>query len=109
MTMNVLAVRPVYLMKSSPLPIMILARSPKEVREAILRPSDKRDNEVLNRRLGNGFNLPEVLGEVARHYLERALTEAHGNRSEAAGLVGLPSYQTLTNWLKRYGVAGEDF
>ncbi len=81
----------------------------KEVREAILQPSGRRDDGVLNRRLGNGFNLPEVLGEVARHYLERALTEAHGNRSEAAGLVGLPSYQTLTNWLKRYGVAGEDF
>jgi DNA-binding NtrC family response regulator len=79
----------------------------KEVREAILRPSGKRDDGVLNRRLGNGFNLPEVLGEVARHYLERALTEAPGNRSDAAGLVGLPSYQTLNNWLKRYGVEGE--
>ncbi|MEY3285195.1 MAG: hypothetical protein RIR86_3208 [Acidobacteriota bacterium] len=79
----------------------------KEVREAILRPSGKRDDGVLNRRLGNGFNLPEVLGEVARHYLERALTEAPGNRSDAAGLVGLPSYQTLNNWLKRYGVEGD--
>ena len=79
----------------------------KEVREAILRPAGKREDEVLNRGLGNGFNLPEVLGEVARHYLERALTEAAGNRSEAAGLVGLPSYQTLNNWLKRYGVEGD--
>jgi DNA-binding NtrC family response regulator len=76
----------------------------KEVREAILRPSGKRDSEILNRRLGNGFKLPEVLGVVASHYLERALNEAHGNRTEAAGLVGLPSYQTLNNWLKRYGV-----
>ncbi len=78
----------------------------KEVREAILRPSGKRDDAILNRRLGQGFNLPGVLGEVARHYLERALTEAHGNRSEAAGLVGLPSYQTLNNWLKRYDLEG---
>jgi hypothetical protein len=30
------------------------------------------------------------------------------SRSEAAGLVGLPSYQTLNNWLKRYDVEGDD-
>jgi transcriptional regulator with PAS, ATPase and Fis domain len=36
--------------------------------------------------------------------LRRALDEAHGNKTEAAKLVGLPSYQTLTNWLNRYGV-----
>jgi transcriptional regulator with PAS, ATPase and Fis domain len=41
---------------------------------------------------------------VARHYLERALAEAGGNKTKAASLVGLPSYQTLTNWLKRYRI-----
>ena len=33
-----------------------------------------------------------------------ALDEAHGNKTKAAALVGLPSYQTFTNWTKRYGV-----
>jgi transcriptional regulator with PAS, ATPase and Fis domain len=41
---------------------------------------------------------------VARHYLGRALDEAHGNKTKAAKLVGLPSYQTFTNWMNRYGV-----
>jgi DNA-binding protein Fis len=41
---------------------------------------------------------------VARHYLARAMDEARGNKTKAAGLVGLPSYQTLTNWLTRYDV-----
>ena len=27
-----------------------------------------------------------------------------GNKTEAARLLGLPSYQTLTNWLKKYGL-----
>ena len=36
---------------------------------------------------------------------DRALDEAHGNKSQAAALVGLPSYQTFTNWMNRYGVA----
>ena len=31
----------------------------------------------------------------------------HGQLEQAsAGLVGLPSYQTFNNWLKRYGVEG---
>jgi len=39
---------------------------------------------------------------VARHYIERALVEANGNRTEAAKLVGLPSYQTFINWERKY-------
>ena len=42
--------------------------------------------------------------ELAQHYLERALEEAEGNKTKAAELVGLPSYQTFTNWMGKYGV-----
>jgi uncharacterized short protein YbdD (DUF466 family) len=37
---------------------------------------------------------------VARHHLKRALMEAADNKTRAARLVGLPSYQTLTNQMK---------
>ena len=59
---------------------------------------------VLNRQLGNGLDLRELLAEVAQHYLRRALAETNGNKSRAAELVGLPSYQTFSNWLGKYGV-----
>ena len=36
------------------------------------------------------------------------LTEAGGNKTRAAELIGLPSYQTLTNWMKGYDVALPD-
>ena len=62
------------------------------------------DNAILNRPLGNGFSLPDVLGEVAQHYLSRAYSESKGVKSQAYGLVGLPNYQTFSNWLKKYGV-----
>ncbi len=75
----------------------------EDVREALLEPAQA-GREVLGRPLGEGFSLPELMSEVARHYLGRALEESHGNKSEAARLVGLPSYQTLTNWMERYGV-----
>ena len=58
----------------------------------------------MNRSLGNGFDLPGLLAEVARHYLSRALDETGGNKSAACKLVGLPNYQTFTNWMKKYRV-----
>ena len=62
------------------------------------------DSKILDRPLGEGLNLPDLLTRVARHYLKRALDETNGNKTHAATLVGLPSYQTLTNWLKKYDV-----
>ena len=76
----------------------------EDLREALLAVPLAQRSEVLDRPLGTGFDLPELLAEVARHYLKRALDEAGGNKTKAAELVGLPSYQTLTNWLQRYGV-----
>jgi transcriptional regulator with PAS, ATPase and Fis domain len=80
------------------------AISSEDVREALLPAVASARQEVLGRPLGSGFNLSELLKEVARHYLGRAMDEAHGNKTKAAELVGLPSYQTLTNWLAKYEV-----
>ncbi|MFZ4858982.1 MAG: sigma-54 interaction domain-containing protein [Desulfuromonadaceae bacterium] len=54
--------------------------------------------------LVDSFSLPDVLADVARKYLERAMKQAGGNKTKAAKLLGLPNYQTLDNWLKKYGV-----
>jgi transcriptional regulator with PAS, ATPase and Fis domain len=59
---------------------------------------------ILNQPLGQGVNLPEIMKTVAIHYLERGLSESHENKTKAAKILGLPSYQTLTNWLKKYGM-----
>ena len=77
----------------------------EDIRDALLPAVGRtEENEVLGRPLGEGLDLPEVLANVARHYLQRAVDEAQGNKTQAAQLVGLPSYQTFTNWTKRYGV-----
>ncbi len=76
-----------------------------DVREALVKsPSDPK-NDVLERPLGDDFRLEDLLAEVARHYLARAMSEAQGNKTKAASLVGLPSYQTLKNWLTKYDVS----
>ena len=59
---------------------------------------------VLGRSLEQGISLPDIIADVARHYLERGMAQTHGNKSEAARLLGVGSYQTLSNWLQKYGV-----
>ena len=78
-----------------------------DVREALLVGPAAAKAEILGRPLGDGLNLPDLIDTVAKHYLERAMKEAGGNKTKAAELVGLPSYQTLTNWLERHGLAGK--
>ncbi len=60
------------------------------------------DDPVLNRTIGDDFRLTDLVGEVSRHYLKRALETTGGNRSRAAGLLGFASYQTLNNWVQKY-------
>ena len=76
----------------------------EDIREALLPVTSDPKSDVLNRPLGDGLNLPEIRPMVARHYLSRAIDEASGNKTKAAELVGLPSYQTFTNWMSRYRV-----
>lgn len=76
----------------------------QEVRESLLAgPANVRGaRQVLDQPLSGGFDLQDTMATVARHYLERAMAEAGGNKTRAADLLGLNSYQTLTNWLKKY-------
>lgn len=86
----------------------VIASGPKitegEMQSALLPIPSMQTEQILHQPLGGKFDLQKVIAGVATHYLQRAMTETHGNKSEAAKLVGLPSYQTLTNWLKKYGL-----
>ena len=75
-----------------------------DAREAITTAGAPAVERILERPMGDGFDLQELLSEVATHYLERAVRESNGVKTKAARLVGLPSYQTFTNWLEKYGV-----
>ena len=82
--------------------------SAESMRDAILvaRPSDQRQADILAQPIGEGIVLDDVLGQVARHYIQLALAHSHNNKTQAASLLGLGSYQTLTNWMRRYGLDG---
>lgn len=67
---------------------------------------DVRKNNVglLDRPLGKGFDLQELLDEISRHYIDRALQKSGHKKKRAAELLGFSNYQTLSNWSGRLGV-----
>lgn len=78
--------------------------SPDDVAEVLTFNVPKKEVGVLNRSLDKAISIEKIVGEVAHHYLARAMEKTHGNKTEAANLLGLNSYQTLSNWLKKYKI-----
>lgn len=75
------------------------------MREAILvPPRSESASGVMDRPIDGGVQLEALMSSVARHYLKKALDHTKGNKTRAAELLGLGSYQTLTNWIEKYGV-----
>ena len=86
-----------------------LARS---VNKEITKP--RKENEQMTYLRGTSAttahfaaSLPEEMARLAHTRITQALHQTNGNKKKAAELLGLPSYQTLTNWIKKYGVEHE--
>ncbi|BDD88889.1 sigma-54 interaction domain-containing protein [Desulfofustis limnaeus] len=54
--------------------------------------------------IGSGIDINKVISETAAHYLSEALDLSGNNKTKAAELLGLNSYQTLTNWMKKHNI-----
>jgi len=76
----------------------------EDVRRALLPSITEGKDDILSKPLGEGFNIMELQAFLSSHYIRRALAEAGGNKSKAASLLGLKNYQTLNNWMEKYGV-----
>ena len=67
-----------------------------------------RQNNILKQPFNSDFDLHKIIGEVVKSYIPKALDISKGNKSKAADLLGLPSHQTLTNWIQRYEVTHKE-
>lgn len=78
----------------------------EDIYEALLQiPSTSQATDgILNRDISRGVDLPALLSSVRSHYLERALEQTHGNKTQAAKLLRISNYQTFTNWLDKHRV-----
>lgn len=59
---------------------------------------------ILDRPITGQFSLPDIIQEVKRHYLTKALAEHNGNMKKASQALGLTSAQTMKNWCMINGV-----
>jgi DNA-binding NtrC family response regulator len=80
----------------------------RDIEDALLElPSVKSTgDEIFGQDVALGIDLQHLMDRLARHYLQQAMKITGGNKTRASELLGLPSYQTLTNWLKKYDVLG---
>jgi len=76
----------------------------EDTRDAIIPLNYGDSDSMLGRPVENGIDLQALIDHLCRHYLERAMIAANGNKTKASELLGLPSYQTLSNWLKKYNI-----
>lgn len=78
----------------------------EDMQEAILpQPRQKAGIDcVLEDDLGDGVDLPGILAKVKAHYLRLAMKTTGGHKENATKLLGVSSYQTLSNWLKQCGL-----
>jgi transcriptional regulator with PAS, ATPase and Fis domain len=85
---------------------VISAEAIKDAIQVSSRTIPGTDN-ILNQPMEPGIELETLMARVARHYIERALDHTHNNKTQAAKLLGFGNYQTLSNWMTRYGVKGQ--
>ncbi len=76
----------------------------RDIAESLDITATTKGDAILGRPFDHGFSLEKLISQVARHYLDRAMAETHGNKTEAARLLGLGSYQTLSNWLRKHQI-----
>jgi transcriptional regulator with PAS, ATPase and Fis domain len=59
---------------------------------------------ILGKDISQGIDIQDIIASVVGHYIPLAMTEAQGNKTKAADLLGLKNYQTLNNWIEKYSV-----
>ncbi len=74
-----------------------------DVERALFHMPEKEEG-IMGRDISQGIDIKELISNMCRHYIERALSESNNSKSKAAKLLGFNSYQTLTNWMKKYGI-----
>jgi len=63
--------------------------------------------EGLEDNLYSYIGIQQEISDLVQKRIKTALLLCNGNKSAAADLLGLPSYQTLTNWMAKHGVEND--
>lgn len=75
-----------------------------DIRQALFNMPEQ-DSGLLNKDVSQGIDIQEIIGCVSADYIRRALAHSGQNKTRAAQLLGLKNYQTLNNWMEKYGIS----
>jgi len=75
-----------------------------DIRQALFNMPEQ-DSGLLNKDVSQGVDIQEIIGCVAADYIRKALAHSGQNKTRAAQLLGLKNYQTLNNWMEKYGIS----
>ncbi len=75
----------------------------RDMQESILD-APKEELGMLNREVGKGFNIQEVMDGLERHYVLKAWQQSGQRKKVAAELLGYNNYQTFDKRLKKLGI-----
>ena len=64
-----------------------------------------KDNDILAKDISQGVDINEIIGLLVDEYIRKALAYTGQNKTRAAQLLGLKNYQTLNNWMEKYGIS----
>ena len=48
-----------------------------------------------------GFDLQELLDDISRDYITKAIKQSGARKTTAAKMLGFANHQTLGNWMRR--------
>lgn len=77
--------------------------SAEDMQQALFQIPGK-EGDFSGRDISQGIDIQEIIGEITRQYISEALKKTNNNKTRAAELLGLKNYQTLNNWMEKYGI-----
>lgn len=75
-----------------------------DIRQALFH-MPERDTGLMNKDVSQGVDIQQIIGNIAADYIRQALAHSGQNKTRAAQLLGLKNYQTLNNWMEKYGIS----
>ena len=78
--------------------------SAEDLRQSLFQMPEK-ESGITQRDVSQGIDIQQLIGQFAGDYIRRALDCSGQNKTRAAQLLGLKNYQTLNNWMEKYGIS----
>ncbi|MBC8946991.1 two component, sigma54 specific, transcriptional regulator, Fis family [Xenorhabdus indica] len=75
-----------------------------DIRQALFHMPEP-ETGLMNMDISQGIDIQCIIGGVAAIYIRKALDHSGQNKTRAAQLLGLKNYQTLNNWMEKYGIS----